>query len=153
MKQWTKRGARRAVIAGVVAIAGVLVVGGTVAVAYWHGHRPVTEYAIDMPSAPFGGGWVCYGCEPLDGVHPADRAAGVASQLPTDPVFRGVVLTSEALPDGLRNVRVMPDGYFLEFTDGTVRFVTDPAPWKALQPALEPEWTAYLVREGVIAPA
>jgi hypothetical protein len=96
------------------------------------------------------GGWVCYGCDPPVDPDVVDPAAGVAAELPTDPVFRGVVVTSDAFPDGLRGVRVLPDGYYLEFADGTVRFVDDGAPWAALGPDLEPEWLDYLVREGVI---
>lgn len=152
MAKWTKVGAWRAVIVGVVAIVGVVLVTGTVALAYSHAHRPVTEYTVDMPSAPFGGGGTCYGCRTLDGLDLTGRATGVAAKLPTDPVFRGIVLTSDDLPDGLRDVRIMPDGYYLEFTDGTVRFLADEAPWAAMLPNLEPEWTAYLVREGVIDP-
>jgi hypothetical protein len=151
--KWTKVGARRAVIVGVIAVLGVIVVGGGFALAYRQSHRTATEYAFDAPSALIGGGWACYGCRTVDGFDLTDRAAGVTAELPQDPTFRGVVITSDALPDGLRNVRVMPDGYYLEFTDGTVRFVADEAPWVALVPELEPEWIGYLIREGVINPA
>ena len=153
MKKWTKRGTWRAVIVGVVAIMGVVVVTGTVALAYWHAHRPVISYELDVPSAPFGGGGTCYGCWPFDGADLADPAAGVASSPPSSAIFRGIVVTSDRFPTDLRDVRVMPGGYYLESADGSVRFVEDDAPWAAMLPDFEPEWTAYLVREGVIDPA
>jgi hypothetical protein len=146
--KWTQGGAWRVAIIGLIAILGGMVVAG--ALFYRDHDRPVTEYAIDAPSAPFGGGGACYGCRTLDFFDLTGPAAGVRAMLPTDPVFRGLVLTSDALPDGLRNVRVVPDGYYLEFTDGTVRFVVDRAPWAAMESQLEPEWISYLVREGVI---
>ncbi len=148
--RWAKGGVRRAALVGVLAIAGIIVAGGAAALAYRQSHRVVTEYTIDMPAAPFGGGGACYGCQPFDGLDLTDRTVGVAAELPTDPIFRGLVVTSSVFPPGLRNARVMPDGYYLEFTDATVRFVADDAPWRALEPALEPEWTAYILGNGVI---
>jgi hypothetical protein len=148
MTKWTNPGARGVAIAGVIAILGVIV--AAVTFIEIRGHRTVTEYAVDAPAAPFGGGWECRGCGTLDGFDLTDRAAGTAAELPTDRAFRGVVVTSEALPEDLRNVRVMSDGYYLEFADGTVRFVADTAPWAALVPELEPEWIGYLVGAGVI---
>jgi anti-sigma-K factor RskA len=59
VKKWTKRGTWRGVIVGVVAIVGVVVVTGTVALAYRHSHRPITDYTVAMPGAPFGGGGTC----------------------------------------------------------------------------------------------
>lgn len=153
MRKWTKADARRAVIAGVIAALGVVVVGGGFALAYRQSHRTATEYAFDAPSALVGGGWTCYGCDPPVDPDVVDPTAGVAAELPTDPVFRGVVVNSDAFPDGLRSIRVVPDGYYLDFADGTVRFVGDGAPWAALVPNLEPEWLDYLVREGVIEAA
>jgi hypothetical protein len=153
--KWTKAGARRAVMVGVIAIVGVIALGAAfIAI---RGDRTATQYELEMPSAPFGGGWACFACGAPEGISFSGPAAGVAAGLPTDPVFRGVVVTSEAFPDDLRNVRILPDGYYLEFADGTVRFVADEAPWIALVPELrtaaEPEWISYLVREGVIDPA
>ncbi len=151
MKTWTKARIWGAAIVALMATMGGIVVAG--ALVYREHHRPITDYTIDMPSAPFGGGGTCYGCRTLDLLDLTGPAAGVPAKPPTDLVFRGLVLTSDALPDGLRDARIMPDGYYLEFKDGTVRFVADPAPWAAMLPDLEPEWTAYLVREGVIDPA
>ena len=151
MTKPTKIGAWVVAIVGVIAIGGVF--AGAVTLVEMRINRPVTQYVFDLPSAPFGGGGACYGCRTLDGLDLTGPAAGIAAKLPTDPVFRGIVLTSDDLPDGLRNVRIMPDGYYLQFTDGTVRFVADEAPWAAMLPDLEPELTSYLVREGVIDPA
>lgn len=151
MTTWGKRGARTAAIAGASVIIGV--VAAVAALVVIHAHRPVINYTVDAPSAPFGGGGTCYGCWPFDGVDLADHAAGLASSPPTSAVFRGIVVTSDRLPDDVRDVRVVPDGYYLEFADGTVRFVGDAAPWTALAPDLEPAWSDYLVREGVIDPA
>jgi hypothetical protein len=148
--KWTKRGARRAVIVGVSVIIGVIAAGG--ALLAIHANRPVISYEFDAPSAPFGGGGTCFGCRTLDLLDLTGPAAGVRANLPTDPVFRGIVLTSDDLPDGMRNVRIMPDGYYLEFTDGAVRFVADDAPWAAMLPDLEPEWADYFVNAGVIDP-
>lgn len=155
MTKGTRFGAWAVAIVGVIAMGGVL--AGAVAFVEIRSNRPLTQYALDMPSAPFGGGWGCFGCRPPDGLDLMDPAAGVAADVPSDPVFRGVVVTSDAFPDGLLNVRIMPDGYYLGFGDGTVRFVADKGPWIALVPELrtgaEPEWISYLVREGVIDPA
>jgi hypothetical protein len=148
---WTKRGARIAVVAGASFFVGAMAAGG--ALLAIHAHRPVISYEFDAPAAPFGGGGTCYGCWPFDGADLESPSAGVASPLPSSADFRGIVVTSDRFPRELRDVRVMPDGYYLEFADGRVRFVDDGAPWVALAPDLEPEWTDYLVREGVIDPA
>lgn len=149
MTTWTKRGVRTAAIAGASFLVGAMATWGVLFFAN-HANRPVISYEIDSPSGRFGGGGTCYGCWPFDGADLADASAGVASSPPTSEEFRGIVVTSDRFPDDLRDVRVMPRGYYLEFADGTVRFVDDAATWEALAPALEPAWTDYLVREGVI---
>jgi hypothetical protein len=146
---WTKRGARIAVIAAASFFIGATAAWGVLFLAN-HANRPVITYEIDSPSGRFGGGGTCYGCWPFDGADLADASAGVASSPPTSAVFRGIVVTSDRFPDEVRDVRVVPHGYYLEFADGTVRFVDDAGPWEALAPDLEPAWTDYLVREGVI---
>lgn len=152
MTKWTKVGVWGAAIAGVIAIVG-FVLGGVEFIEF-RSHRTLTEYALDMPSAPCGGGWSCFSCQPPDGLDLTDPAAGVAADLPKGQVFRGVVVTSDGFPGALGDVRMVCNGYYLEFTDGTVRFVADEAPWAAVMPELrtwaELEWTGYLVNAGVI---
>lgn len=130
---------------GAMAAVGVLLAMNT--------HRPVIDYVIDSPSGRFNGGGTCYGCWPFDDSVLADPAVGVVSAPPSGAVFRGIVVTSDRFPNALRDVRVMPHGYYLERADGTVRFVDDAAPWEALASDFVLEWTDYLVREGVIEPA
>jgi hypothetical protein len=153
--KWAKVGVWGAGIAGVIVIVGVI--AGGVAFLGIRGHRTVTDYAIDMPSAPFGGGWSCFGCRPPGGLDPTNLAAGVPASPPSGAVFRGVVVTSDAFPDALGDARIVKDGYYLEFKDGTARFVADDAPWAAVVPQLrmwaDPEWTGYLATAGVIDPA
>ena len=150
MTTWTKRGVRTAVIAGASFLVGAMATWGVLLAI--HTNRPVISYEIDSPSGRFGGGGTCYGCWPFDGADLADASVGVASSPPTSAVFRGIVVTSDRFPDEVRDVRVMPRGYYLEFADGTVRFVDDGGPWAALAPDLKAEWTDYLIREGVIDP-
>jgi hypothetical protein len=141
-----------------VTIVVVILVGGAFAWSYLMTPRyqsiSMTEYTVDMPSVRFDQGWGCQGCDTLDGLDLTDRAAGVAAELPADPVFRGVVLTGNTLPEGVRNVRVIPDGYYIQFTDGTVRFVADDAPWEAVVPelrgGLSPALLDILVKAGVV---
>lgn len=155
MTKWTKVGIWGAVVAGFIAVVGPIV--AVVAFVEIRGHRTISDYAIDMPSAPFGGGWSCFGCRPPVGLDLVDPTAGVAADVPSGTAFRGVVVTSDAYPDGLRDVRVLPNGYYLEFLDGTERFVGDSAPWAAVAPDLrswaDPEWIGYLVNAGLIDPA
>jgi hypothetical protein len=148
--KWTK------IDAWGVAIVGVILVGGVFAWSYLQTPRYLsnTNYAVDMPSAPDFEQLGCSLCWTVDGLDLTDRAAGVAADLPTDPVFRGVVLTGNDFPETVRNVRVMPDGYYIQFTDGTVRFVADDAPWVAvvqeLRERLSPRFLDILVGAGII---
>ena len=150
MTTWGKRGAGRAVIVGAIAIMGTVAVGGVGILLYLHSHRPVTNYTVAMPGADFGGGGTCYGCRPFDGIDLTDGTLGVAAKPPSDSAFRGFVVTSSVFPPGLRDARVTPDGYYLEYTDATVRFVAGDAMWKGMESWLEPEWADYFVRSGAI---
>jgi len=99
---------------------------------HWRVH---IDYKVDLPATPVDAGWATYGPDPVLYLLKSDPASGVLWDAPSDPVFRGVILSGPDLPGNgtIQDYRVFRDGYYVEFYGGTVRYVLDPAPWLAIR--------------------
>lgn len=86
-----------------------------------------------------------------------ERDAGVVCELPTDGTFRGVLLRGRELHGRVLQYRMFPDRYYIEFRDGTVRCVTDTAPWGPVSAQVRdhvaPQLIQILVDDAVLAPS
>jgi hypothetical protein len=93
------------------------------------------EYEVDLLSTPVKPTWGSFGPDSVLHLFEFDPTAGMTAHTPSDPTFRGVILTGPDLPgEGVvRDFRVLRDGYYIEFVDGSVRYVLDPAPWLAIR--------------------
>jgi hypothetical protein len=96
-------------------------------------------YEVDVFSGRVNPSWGAIGTSDVLDLFTVERTAGVAATVPGDLGFRGVVLTGPDLPGGgaLDAIRVVQSGYYLEFADGAVRFVEDPAVWPPIRAELE----------------
>jgi hypothetical protein len=141
------------------AIVGALFIGAVVVLV----HMSATFYAkvgvtytVDMASGTSKQSWNTSLDKDLAGYLAVDRDAGTACELPTDPTFRGVILRGRDLHGRVLQYRVLPDHYFIEFRDHTVRCVTDSRPWgpvsAQVRENLNPTLQGLLVDAGVLAP-
>jgi hypothetical protein len=137
-----------------LAVIAVVVVGGfafySLATRESNGGSNI-YYEVDVFSGRPNPGWGEWSedRDPILDLFTVERTAGVAATIPDDLGFRGVVLTSPDFPgdDTLDDVRVVQNGYYLEFADGVVRFVEDSEVWPPIRAKLEfsltsSEWNA-----------
>ncbi len=131
-KKWSRPGF---VAVGAVGLVIAMFVVGLTWIEYREHSRVQIQYEVDLLSTPVNGGWATFGPDPVLHLLASDATAGVLSAAPTDPTFRGVILTGPDLPgEGtIEDYRVLRDGYYIEFADGSVRYVLDPAPWLAIR--------------------
>jgi len=125
----------------------------------WQGPMNGTtiNYEVDVFSGRINPSWggVSEAKDPVFGLLESDRLSGVSAEPPGNLGFRGVVLTSPDLPGNgtIRDYRILRDGYYIEFANGSVRYVLDPAPWLAIrdevQSSIDPRVWQILVDAGV----
>ncbi len=150
-KKWSTT---RWVAVGAGGLVVVMFVMALAWVEYREHWRVSIQYTVDLPSTPVNGGWADFGPDPVLHLLESDPAAGVLSEAPTDPIFRGVIVSGPDLPGNgtIEDYRIVRDGYYVEFADGAVRYVLDPAPWLAIRDEVEsgigPHFWQVLVNAG-----
>jgi len=143
------------IAAGAAGLVVAMSFGALKGLEYREHSRVDIQYKVDLPSTPVNGGWATFGPDPVLHLLASDPTAGVLWQAPTNPTFRGVILSGPDLPGNgtIQDYRVLRDGYYIEFADGTVRYVLDPAPWIAIradvQESIDPRLWQVLVDAGV----
>ncbi len=140
-----------------VAIVGALAIGVTATLLAISGKFYAEEgvtYTVDLASTRDNQSWTTSLDSDLAASLESDREAGVPCELPTSGDFLGVTLRGRDIHGRVLEYRVFPDRYYIEYRDGRVRCVDDPAPWEPVSTevrrSLNPKLQEVLVREGVL---
>ena len=112
-------------------------------------------YTVDMTSTREDQDWTTSLDTQLSGYLAVERDSGIVCELPTDPLFNGVLLRGRDVHGRVLQYRVFPDRYYIEFRDHTVRCVTDSRPWgpvsAQVREHLNPTLQTLLVDAGILA--
>lgn len=152
-KKWRAVDVWGAVIVGALFVGAVVVLVHMSATFY---AKVGVTYTVDMASGVSNQSWNTSLDKDLAGYLAVEPDAGTPCTLPTDPTFRGVTLRGRDIHGRVLQYRVMPDRYYIQYRDHTVRCVTDSRPWgpvsAQVRDNLNPTLQNILVKAGVLAP-